>query len=111
MADPLIIPTSPDDPFYSQTSELNGVDYLLVFLYNQREGAYYLSLKTEDGVEIVSGLKLVCNTPLLAYHRSANTPPGELMVLSSVETDESPPDVGELGPDRRCLLYYLPTDG
>lgn len=108
MADPLTIPTSPDDPFYTQTSELDGVDYILIFRYNQREKCFYLSLQTSEEIEIVSGLKLVCDVPLLAFHRNANTPAGELFIFSA-ETNTDPPDIGELGEGKRCTLVYFPA--
>jgi hypothetical protein len=103
----LVVPTSPDDPFYSQTSELDGVEYILIFRYNQREKSWYLSLQDSEEIEILSGLKLVCDIPLFGLHRGPKTPPGELMVLSG-NGDTTSPDIGELGPERRCQLYYLP---
>ena len=104
----LQIPTSPDTPFYSQTSQLEGVDYGFVFVYNQRENTYYLSIETVAGEPLVKGVKLVCNIPLLAPFTSDQLPPGVLFVVSSDSANNSPPGIGELG--ARCQLMYATSD-
>lgn len=103
----LVIPTSPDAPFYSQTSQLEGVDYGLVFVYNQRENAYYLSIETIEGEALVKGIKLVCSVPLTEHLRDARLPPGVLLVTSS-DANTDPPGLGELG--ERCQLTYVTSD-
>jgi len=104
----LEIPTSPDAPFYSQTSQLEGVDYGFLFVYNQRENAYYLSIEDTAGNPLVKGIKLVCNTFLLDPFLSPSLPPGKLFVQSS-DSNTSPPGIGELG--SRCQLMYATSDG
>lgn len=106
----LTIPTTSDTPFFSQVSQLEGVDYVFVFVYNQRENCYYLSLETVAGDEIVKGLKLVCNVPLLLKTIQGNLalPPGQLFVASSETSDDSPPGLNELG--ARCELIYFTSD-
>ncbi len=98
------IPTS-DDPFYTQFTNLDGKDYFLTFTYCQREACYYLTVGDESAVDIVRGIKLVCNWPLLLGKRDERLPPGTLMVLSNT-TDTTTPDLGELGPEKRCELVY-----
>jgi len=110
MATPLLVPTSPDLPFYEQQSTIDGVDYTLTFRYNQREEAFYLSFGDVEGNDIVKGLKLVCDWPLLLGHREPNLPTGEFYVFSSLLGDDNQPKIGELGDGRRCSLYYLPFD-
>lgn len=94
-------------PFWTQTTSLDGVPYLLTFRYNAREATYYLSIDSADHtVNYVQGLKLVPNVPLLMS--KGPTPPGELYVLTQSATDDSPPGLGELADGGRCALLYLP---
>lgn len=100
----LVIPTSPDDPFYTQISELDGVEYTLDFRYNQLENRWYLTIGDVAGVDLLKGIKLVPGADLLFYHKTIGLPPGQLLVLAS--GDGSAPGLGELGPQRRCSLIY-----
>lgn len=102
----LEIPTSGGEPFYSQVSTIEGVDYTLTFRFSQRENCYYLTIGDNEGVDILKGIKLVCKWPLTAWKRQEGLPPGEFMVLSN-NGDNTNPGVEDLGSDRRCQLYYL----
>lgn len=104
----LQIPTSPDAPFYSQVSQLEGVDYGLVFVYDQRENCYYLSIEDVAGNPIVKGVKLVCNVSLIGHFSIESLPPGVLFVLSSDVFNQTPPGIDELG--SRCQLMYATSD-
>lgn len=110
MSDPLIVPTSPDEPFYEQQSTIDGVDYTLTFRYNQREECYYLTIGDVSGNDLVKGVKLVCGWSLFLGHQHPDLPTGRFMVLSHVNGDNESPKLGELGDGRRCMLYYLPYD-
>ena len=99
------IPTDPELYFFTQTTTLDGVPYLLTFRFNDREQAYYLQIASADGfVTYAQGIKLVANYPLLM---SFATPPGEMMAVSFAQ-DDSPPRIGELGDGLRCELLYFP---
>jgi uncharacterized protein DUF6983 len=100
----LIIPCDPVLPFWTQTTTLDGVPYLLTFTYNQRETVYYLSISSADAtVDYVLGMKLVPGIPLL---RPWPTPPGEMFVITQ-SADDSPPALGELADGARCVLMYV----
>lgn len=102
----LEIPSS-NDPYYTQRSDLEGREYVFVFLYSIRESCWYLNLKTGEEEEIISGVKLVCNQPLLRNLAGELRPPGELMVISKT-LDDSPPTLEELVSDSgRCTLIYV----
>jgi hypothetical protein len=104
----LTVPTS-TEPFYDQISELDGINYLLGFRYNQREDRWYLSISEESGTPIITGIKLVCNWPLTGGFHDARLPPGVLTVLSAIDANQAPPGFDEIGPSRRCELHYLPA--
>lgn len=101
----VVIPTDTSLYFWTQTTTLDGVPYLLTFRFNDREQAYYLQIASADGLTTyVQGLKLVCNFPLLM---SFTTPPGEIMCVSFTQ-DDSPARIGDLGDGLRCQLFYFP---
>lgn len=99
------IPTG-DDPFYTLSSTLDGVTYLLTFTYNQRCDCWYLSVATEEGDDIYDGMKLVCGWPLLNKCADPRAPAGELMCWSN-STDDSPARLEDLVPGGRCELLYI----
>lgn len=104
----LVIPTVSNkqdpEPFFTQVTELDGVAYQLVFRYNQREDRWYFSVNTGAGVEIVKGVKLVCNYPLLQMYTDDALPPGVLMCIPNT-SDDTPPGLEDLGV--RCDLVYI----
>lgn len=106
----LFIPTD-SVPYYSQRTDLEGVEYVLTFEFSQREVCWYLSLSDSDGAEIVSGVKLVCNVPLLSKIQDDRAPEGLLFCIAN-GTDDTPPGLTDLlsSPDGRCRLTYITSD-
>lgn len=101
----LNIDTDQSALFWDQTTTLDGVPYLLTFRYNSREEVYYLQIQSADGsITYAQGIKIVANYPLLRQY--GDTPPGELMAMSTTP-DDSPPQLGELGVGARCVLMYI----
>lgn len=100
----VFVPTDTIAPFWSQTTTLDGVAYLLNFVYSARESCYYLQIQSSDGVTTYAqGIKIVTNFPLL---RPYTTPPGELFAVAPTG-DDSTPALGELGIGQRVVLRYL----
>lgn len=95
-----------EDPFYTMTSTLEGTDFVLEFRYSQREETWYFSVSLTDGTSLVSGVKVVCNRPLLARFADNRLPKGEL-VATALGPDASPPRLTELGEGKRVELVYL----
>lgn len=76
------IPTQQNLGAWTQRTTLDGVDYLLDFVWNARDPAWFVSISSIDGTELVNGIKLVSNWPLLRTHRYINgLPPGELIAV------------------------------
>jgi hypothetical protein len=105
----LFIPTSPDEAFYVQRTQLDGVVYQLTFRYNQRENTYRIDLALDDGTLVVTGVKVVCSVPLLYRFRSDPRTPGGMLTAVSSSQDTTPPGLGELGEGRRVQLWYIPA--
>lgn len=106
----VVIPLLADEPFYDLTTDLDGSDYKLSFMYNQRMDQWYLSIADAAGDPIVRGIAMVCDFGLLNPYSDARLPRGILVVQSAIDNDRTPPGFTELGPDRRCSLVYLTAD-
>lgn len=101
----VVIPTDTSLLFWSQTTTLDGVPYLLTFRYNTREACYYLTIESQDGTTTYAqGIKLVSNYPLLLTY--GDNPPGELFAMS-FSADDSPAALGDMGDGRRVQLMYV----
>lgn len=100
------IPTLTDGtPAYRQRTRLDGVDWVLDFVFNSRTGVWGLSVLAVDDVAALTGQAVVCGVPLL--QRAVAGPPGQLWAVSADETFESP-GLTELG--GRVTLWYISAD-
>jgi hypothetical protein len=105
MSDPIEIPVAEDTPLYSERITLDGRDFLFEFDWNDREGRWYLSIRSVSGSPLVLGIKIVANWPLLHRFTNPDLPPGNLFASDlSPEAGESPGFL-ELG-KRVRLLYF-----
>lgn len=95
--------------FYSMTTTLEGTSYLLAFAYNQRCDCWLLSIATAEGEDIVNGIKILANWPLLRKVADPRMPQGELFAYSNT-SDASPPRFADLAPGGRCQLLYISSD-
>jgi len=98
-----IIPTRTDVEHYEQQVDLDGAFYTLLFAWNHRAEAWFLSLSLSDGTPIMSGMKVVADTPLLHYCGHPSQPPGSIMAVDTSGAGERP-GLDELG--GRVLLMY-----
>jgi hypothetical protein len=93
--------------FFTQRVELDGVDYLLEFSYNQRADCFFVTIKDERGEYILGPLKVVSNWPLLRWHRyEQRLPPGELWAIA-LNGKPDVPGYGVLGKDVGFYYYDL----
>jgi len=104
-----LIPTS-TDPFYSQITDFDGIDYLLEFRYNQRENAWYFSISLADETLLFSGIKVEIGANLLERFSDVRLPQGTLFALES-GNDTSTAGLLELGIDSRVTLVYVDAGG
>jgi hypothetical protein len=107
MSQNLAIPTSTDEPFYSQITTLTGVAYILTFEYRARLRRWAMTLGRGDGTPIISGIAVVTGTDLFRGYRYLDeVPPGELVVVP-YGSDDATPDQEELVIGGRCELTYI----
>ena len=91
-------------PFFEQQTVLDAVTYTLRFRWNNREGAWYLSILDEASeTMLLADMKIVVPWPLNAY-RSGNPMPGALIAFDSEGLDQDPA-LTDLG--IRVKLYYV----
>jgi len=106
----VIIPTLSDGTaFYTQRTNLDGVDFQLDFRWSTREGRWYLRLLDTLGNTLVGPMKLVVNWPIMRYfHGRDGVPTGEFWVMT-LGASNDPPGLTELGEGLRCQLEYIPA--
>lgn len=101
---------SPLLPSFTQRSKLDGREYVIAFVWNEREARWFFDLADENGDPIVSGVKVIPNFPLLRRVVDARCPPGELAAVDN--TGDAPILFSDLG-TRAVFVYYaaaeLPT--
>jgi len=106
----MIIPTISDGtPYYTQRTNLDGVDYQLDFQWSTREERWYLSIRDTLGSLLAGPSKLVVNWPV--FHRRTQRegmPAGEIWCMT-LGSDLTPPGLTDLGAGLRCELTYFPA--
>ncbi len=113
-----VIDNLPGLPDYRQITTLDGRDYVLRFLFNEREGKWYMSVSDESDDNIVHGVKIVPLVSLLRKVTDDRKPAGLLMArdLTAVDADFSSgekvfdldPGLDELG--ERVEIVYFASD-
>lgn len=104
---------------YTQVTTLDGKDYLLRFMFNDREGKWYMHLHDEDDVPIVQGVKVVPGISLLRKVVDSRRPAGVLIARDLTVREvtafgggeqvlEEDPGLTDLGENVR--IYYFPED-
>lgn len=99
-----LIPLQPSLPHYDMQVPLDGVTYTLELRWNARAGSWSLSIATEVGDPIATGLVVVLNMPLGDRCTDARMPPGRLVALDTSGETRGP---GETDFGTRVQLYYL----
>lgn len=86
----MITITMQDNNDFIQSVELDGVAYRLKFGWNDGSGSWTMDIRTAKNVDIIRGVSVVPNFPLLSQYRrySKDLPAGELIAVST-QTAES----------------------
>lgn len=94
------LPVYTTAPDYTETVELDGVQYRLRFVWRRRTRSWYLDISLLDGTRVVAGRRLSPGYGPLYGTRLPNAPPGFLYVRGV-----DPYERAELGTVIR-LVYY-----
>lgn len=103
----LAIPCAPDGAsHWTQTTALDGREYLLTFRWSQRTGRWTLDLHDQDGDPIVTGRALAPSLRLLRGVRDSRRPAGDIVLVDQRGAREGldDPTFTSLG-ERHQLLY------
>lgn len=98
------IPTYNEDDDYTQSTPLDGKDYVFRFQYNTRSDAWFMSIYDNDEVPILEGQKIVTNRDLLRGVVDARRPPGKLVCLE-IHDDLTEPTRDSFGVAH--VLHYV----
>lgn len=103
-----IIPTSNDGrSHYTQTTKLAGQRYILRFDWIQRAAVWHMSLSTEQGVLILSGLPVVPGVDLLGPYRYNPIVPEAGIVVYDKARRGTAPGLRDLGVDQPYELLFI----
>lgn len=105
---PLILSAGSDAPHYDFSATLEGRLFTFELRWNERSGAWFLSLFEANGAPIFSGRRVVIGTNLLGRSADARLPRGTLLAY---DTSDANRDAGreDLG-GRVQILYWESTE-
>lgn len=109
----VVLGLRPDLDSYTERVTLDGVEFDLAFVWNERDSQHYMSIFLADTpvntdgsrVAIIASLPVLVNAPLLLNVPGRVRPLGELIALDTSGQDLEA-GRGELG--RRVILTYTP---
>lgn len=94
---------------YEFDIELAGEVWHLKFSWNAREEAWYMDIQTQNQVDIISGIKMVINYPLLNQYIAYNLPEGNF-ILWDLEQNPSTGGVTFDNFGKRYQLIFLSNE-
>lgn len=100
----VILPTRFDgEARYSLNTDLDGVSFIFLFEWNDRDAGWYFSIQTGDGTPLLSGRRVVLNYSLTNIYRDPRLPAGVFIAIDTSGADQEP-GLKDLG-DRVLLMY------
>lgn len=98
------INTSISESNYEQLVALDGEDFILRFLWNERDSHWYLTIRDSSGIDIATGFKIVADVPFAVHVASGMMPHGQLWIIDTTLAGVDPGlrDIGG-----RVLLIYV----
>lgn len=95
---------------FVETVILDTTAYRFHFAWNDYAQMWTVDVCNNDNVDIVRGIPLVSNFPLLAqYRRHANIPPGELLAVVTDVNNTAPIGRSDFL-NGRASMVYVPED-
>lgn len=102
---PVEVPIASLNAVWSESVDLDGIVYRLTFTWSTRSQSWSMTIATNDGTPIVSGIKILPQISLLQRHKSELLPPGVLMAFDVIDGEAAErPKKSELG--TKLLLIY-----
>lgn len=104
----LEIPVLEDNFRWVQETTLDGVRFLLHFSWNEREGAWYVSLHDVDDNPIATGARIVANWFLFLRKVDTEVVPAGRFFVADTTGSGVDPGKDELG--ERVKLIYIEAE-
>jgi len=104
--DGVTLPLRNDLPHFKFRTELDGAGYVFEFWWNDRAGAWFMSISDTDDVMILAGVRVVVDFPLAARFHDERLPPGVLVAQDTTGARQDP-GLEDLGV--RTVLLYFPS--
>ncbi len=96
--------------------QLDGVEYIIRLLWQDRDESWYFELSDALGTPIWMGQRIATGVPLLFQCVNPLRPPGELITIDTADEDKDPglDDFGDDGEEgntpARIQMIYLEAD-
>lgn len=100
----LVIPVDPNESNQEQITALDGVDFLIRLLYNQRSGAHYLTIRNASGDDLITAFKVVPDIPFAVHIVGEGLPAGQIWIVGADISGEA---VGLRELSKRVYLMYV----
>lgn len=101
---PVLLPLTPSEPFYSFTTVLAEVEYLIDVRWNTREAAWYFDISTVEGEMLRAGNRFLINS--FATNRSAHADmPAGVFVTQDTSGEDLDAAFDDLGVRVVCYFY------
>jgi hypothetical protein len=98
------LPIDQNSSWFKFVTELDGASYGFEFRWNERDGAWYCTLRDGEDNALVSGRKVVLGPMFWRFHATVGVLPlGDIYVTDSSGTNLDP-GYADLG--RRVVLSY-----
>lgn len=89
---------------FERVVTLDGVDYVLHVLWNDRVESWFMSISDINGVELIGARKLVTDVPLITHATVEGRPAGDLWLI---DLSGQGVDPGLRDLDHRVRLMYV----
>ena len=98
------IPLPQNESNFDQLETLDGSDYIFHFLWNERNSHWYMTIRDSAGDDIVTGIKVVADIPLVVHETDERLFPGSLWCVDMTGAGVDP-GLRDFG--TRCQLRYV----
>lgn len=103
----LVLPVRSDFKSYTFKAELESVIYTFSFAYNTRRDRWYMDIGDQSGNDILTGVPILVNIPLIDQYIVKGLPPGRLIAINQTGSNKNPGE-NDLGNDVK--IFYQESE-
>lgn len=98
------LPVTNDPQAYTFQITLDGTPYNLSFHYNKRRSTWHMSIATQNNIDLVNGVPIFVNWPVLDRYKDTRLPLGTFIALDTT-SDTIDPGQDDFG--TRVKMLYI----